>query len=340
MRAMVLEGRRQLAIKDVEKPQVDGSRVLIKLSRIGICGSDIHLWKSGEPKGMIMGHEFCGTIEDPGALKGKLKVGDRVTALPMNPCGKCTACKKGLFNICEIGMANAMGVGFPGAYTEYMALRSDLVRTLPDSISDDEAAMIEPAAVALRGVRQAGIKTGDKVLIIGGGIIGLLCAAWTRMSGASYIALSDINKQRMSKAKEMGDVDEVFDAKEDDIINNLVEASGGGFDVVLECTGSPTAIDTAVMAVKPAKRIILVGVSFVQPVCFNTLNILFKELDLKASCAYTDEFDICINLFAKKRINLERFISDTVGFADVQEAFKRLASKDTNDIKILIDPLK
>ncbi len=337
MRAIILEDVKKVLVKDIEKPQADKEKVLVKISKVGICGSDVHLWRSGEPRGMIMGHEFCGTVENPGALKGTLKKGDRVTSLPMNPCGKCASCKQGLFNICEIGMANAMGVGFSGAYAEYVLLRPDLIRKLPDRISDSEAAMVEPAAVALRGVRQAGIKIGDRVLVTGGGIIGLLSAAWARMAGASYIALTDINPQRIRKAQELGDASEVFNASEADLPKRLVEASGGGFDSVLECTGAPGGIDTAIQTIKTAHRIVLVGVSFTQPVGFNTLAILFKELDLKASCAYTDEFDLCINLFAEKRMDIARFVSNTVSFESAQESFERLSSGKTDDVKILLD---
>lgn len=133
MRAVILDGPQQFTVREVETPQADGNKVLIKINRVGICGSDLHMWRAGELKGLIMGHEFCGTVIDPGALKGSLKTGDRVTAFPMNPCGTCSACKMGMINMCETGMANIMGAGFPGAYGEYFAARPDMVKRLPDS---------------------------------------------------------------------------------------------------------------------------------------------------------------------------------------------------------------
>jgi len=338
VRALVFNGARQITVQEIEKPKLAGDQVLIKIALCGICGSDIHAWEAADDlKGLITGHEFSGMVEDPGPLAGSLKKGDRVTGLPMNYCGKCSACKKGLVNMCEIGPANIMGLGFPGAYAEYTALRADMIKRIPDGMGDNEAAMIEPAAVGFRAISLAEINPGDKVLITGGGVIGLLCAAWARISGASFVALTEVNKFRMGNAKKMGDVDEVFDAKDEQLIPNLMQASQGGFDKAIECTGLGTGIDAAVSVMKSGAKIVLVGLSFV-PVTFNTFAASMKELKLVTSFGYTDEdFSKTLELIAKKFIKAERFITDTVGYEGVQAAFERLKSPDCADIKILID---
>jgi L-iditol 2-dehydrogenase len=336
MRAVILEGPKTMVVREVPTPKSNGNKVLIKISKVGICGSDLHMWKAGELKGLIMGHEFCGTVVDPGCLQDTLKEGDRVTAFPMNPCGKCSACKVGMINMCESGMANIMGAGFPGAFAEYFLARPDMVRKLPDNIDDETATMIEPAAVALRAVYQAKIKPGDKVLITGGGIIGLLCANWARQAGASFIALTEVNQLRLNYAKKMGEADLVLDGRDENLIPKLMEASGGGFDVALECTGVTPGIDTSILTVKPSKRIVLVGVSFV-PVAVSTFMVFLKELELKGTAAYTDEFDICMDLIAKGKIKVKKYISDTVSMDGVQDAFERLSSGKTEDVKILIN---
>ena len=180
MLAVVIKGKRRLSVVETEAPRADGEKVIIKVSGVGICGSDLHAWDHGGMVGLIMGHELGGTVVDPGALKDSLKVGDRVTALPANPCGQCDPCKSGKPNLCVNMLAAAPGLTAPGAYAQFFASRPDMVRKLPDTVSDVEAALIEPTAVALHAIRLAGLKPGDKVLVTGGGIIGLLSAAWAR----------------------------------------------------------------------------------------------------------------------------------------------------------------
>jgi threonine dehydrogenase-like Zn-dependent dehydrogenase len=244
-----------------------------------------------------------------------------------------------LINMCESGMANIMGAGFPGAYAEYFLARPDMVRKLPDSLDDDLATMIEPTAVAMRAVYQAGIKPGAKVLITGGGIIGLLCASWARLAGAGTIVMTEVNPLRLEYARTKGEADEVLDGKDEQLLPKLMQLSGGGFDVALECTGVTQGIDTAIFTVKPSRRIVLVSVSFA-PVAISTFMIFLKELELKGTAAYTKEFDICMDLLAKHKIDVKKYISDTVSFAGVQEGFERLTSGKTSDVKILINPNK
>ncbi|NPV26552.1 MAG: alcohol dehydrogenase catalytic domain-containing protein [Firmicutes bacterium] len=250
MRAVKLVGKKQLATVETDTPKTDGNQVIIKVSRVGICGSDIHIWEKGERSELIMGHEFCGTVVDPGALKDTISVGDRVAVIPLNPCGKCGPCTSGQPKYCVNSLAASPGVTATGGYAEYYAARPYMVRKLPDEMSDDEAAMIEPTAVALRAVRLAGFKPGDKVLVTGGGIIGLLCAAWSRIYGASYLALTEANPLRVENALKMGDVDAVFDATDQQLVPKLIEATGGGFDHVLECAAVAPAVNTGIMALK------------------------------------------------------------------------------------------
>ncbi len=338
MQAVSIEGKKQLKVVETETPKSDGNKVIVEVAKVGICGSDLHLWENGDRIGLIMGHEFCGKVVDPGALKDTLKPGDRVTVLPLNPCGKCVNCKQGKVNLCINGLAASPGLTAPGAYAQYYAARPDMVRALPDEVSDAEATMIEPTAVALRAVHHAGVKPGDKVLVTGGGIIGLLCAAWARIAGASYIALTEANPNRAKKALEMGDVDEVFDAKDEELAKKLIVASKGGFDKALECAAVAPAVNTAIKALKFEGKLIIVGVNY-SPVPVSTLLTLLHELEVKGTIGYSPaEFDQTIELMAKKIIKTERFISKTVGLDEVQEAFEHLTSGETTDVKIVIQP--
>ncbi len=334
MRAATIAGKKQLVVKEVEKPRAENGKVLIKITNVGICGSDLHLWEKGDRLGLIMGHEFAGIVEDPGARRD-LKVGDRVTALPITNCGVCPSCQQGRIDEC----ANRLvGIYAPGAYTEYLAVRPDMVRKLPENVSELEGAMTEPTAVALHAVRLAGVRPGDKVLVTGGGIIGLLCAAWARIAGAGYIALTELNPARRENALKAGDADEVFDPADQELAKKLEEASHSGFDHAFECAAAPAAITTAIQALRKEGKLILLGVSY-SPTPIPTLPVLLKELELKGSFGYLpSEFDLAIELMAKKVINTERFVSKIISLGEIQEAFETLANGKGGEVKIIIRP--
>ena len=337
MRAVCLDGPKQLVVKEVDMPKADGEKVLVKVSDVGICGSDIHLWEQGQRIGLIMGHEFAGTVVDAGALKDSLKVGDRVTVLPLNPCGECEPCKKGNSKGCLNALAASPGITAPGAYAEYYLARPDMVRKLPDNISEEEATLIEPAAVALRAIRMSGIKPGDKVLVAGGGVIGLLSAAFARIAGASYIALTEANPLRGANAKEMGDVDQVFDATDEQLVAKLMQASGGGFDQCIDCVGIAPAINAGIMALKKGGKMMLLGINY-SPVPISGLMAVLKEIEYKGSIGYDQEFDMVMDLMNKGILKAARFISDTIDLEGVQGAFEKLSSGQYPDVKIVIKP--
>lgn len=336
MRVVVLEGPKKLSVVEKPTPQADGNKVIVKINKVGICGSDLHIWENGQRVGLVMGHEFSGTVVDAGLLKDSIKVGDRVTALPLDPCLKCVSCLKGNINMCLNPVATP-GIRADGAYAEYLACRPDMIRKLPNSISDDEATMLEPAAVTLRAVRSAGIKPGDKVLINGGGVIGLLSAAWARFAGASYIALTEANKPRGENAAKMGDIDAYFDATDPELLQKLLQGSGGGFDQAIDCTAVPSAIDTAVKTMNRGGRIVLSGISY-KPIPIDTLEAVRKELEFKGTIGYSHEFDKAIKLIESKCFNVERFISGSIELDAIQATFERLTSGLYPDVKILVKP--
>ena len=182
MKAAVLEDIKKFKITKVEPPKPDNNRVIIDIIKTGICGSDIHNWNAGEPKGLIMGHEFTGKIVNPGS-RIDLNIGDRVTALPISPCGHCEACETGNPQYCTETWTHAIGLSLdnPGGLTNRIAVRPDMVLKLPDNVTDEEGAMIEPTAVGLHAVHLADIRVGNKVLVVGGGIIGLVSAMFAKL---------------------------------------------------------------------------------------------------------------------------------------------------------------
>lgn len=341
MKAAILDDIKKFKIGDVEKPTPDNEKVIIDVIKTGICGSDIHNWDAGQPKGLIMGHEFTGKVVNPGS-RYDLKVGDRVTALPISPCGHCEACETGNPQYCPETWNHAVGLSLdnPGGLTATIAVRPDMVLKLPDNMKDEEGAMVEPTAVGLHAIHLADIRVGDKVLVVGGGIIGLVSAMFAKLEGAEFVAISETNEARGQKSVTLNVADDWFNAKDPNFLNNVMQKTESGFDIVIDCSGNTKAVESELMTVKPGGTIVLVGVSQ-KPIEFASIIAVMKELTIKGAIGYTkEEFKKCISLIANKKIDVMKFVDDIVPLTDVQKAYERLTSGTDSAVKIIVDPNK
>ena len=341
MKAAAIQDVKKFAIIDIPKPTPDNSKVIIEIIKTGICGSDIHNWVAGNPKGLVMGHEFTGKVIDKGS-RIDLNIGDRVTALPISPCGHCEACESGNMQYCSETWTHAIGLSLdnPGGLTDTIAVRPDMVLKLPDNVTDEEGAMIEPTAVGLHAIHLADIKVGDKVLIVGGGIIGLVSAMFAKLEGAEYVAISETNIARGKKSVALNVADEFFDAKDPNFIKNIYTKVPKGFDKVIDCSGNSKAVESGLMSVKAGGTIVLVGVSS-KPIEFLSVLAVMKELTIKGAIAYTkEEFKKCIELIANKKIDVMKFVDDIVPLEDTQKAYEKLTNGIDDAVKILVDPKK
>ena len=342
MKCVSLAGPKKLVVEDRKAQEGKEGYILIDVIKAGICGSDIHYWVSGEPKGLVMGHEFSGVVIDNGGSK-KFKEGDRVTALPISPCMTCDECKSGEYQICSKTWSEAIGltVNTPGGFGGRVLVREDMVRHLPNTVSFEVGAMIEPAAVGLRAANVSNVKKGDKCLVIGGGIIGLLTAEFLKLKGASYVALTETNEARGSKSVKLGAADEWFNALDPKLTEKLMTRTNGeGFDIVCDCCGNSPALSSGLMYTKPNGNLTLVGISLGMVQIPLVMGVM-KEVNIKGSIAYKrEEFDEVIELASKGKINLEKYIDDIVTLDDVQKAFERLTNGMDDAVKILIDPNK
>ena len=341
MKSVVLKNIKNLVVCDTENPPKAGDEVVVKVLKAGICGSDLHYFESFVIPNLVMGHEFCGEVVYPGC-RTDLKVGDRVTALPISPCNTCDACKSKNVQYCKSTWSDALGLSLshPGAFCEYLHVRSDMVIKVPDNVTDEEAAMVEPAAVSLHAVNLAKINENSKVLVVGAGIIGMLSLLFAKKMGAKMVAVSEANEERGNMAVKFNLADKFYDVKKEDTIANMLKDTEGGFDVVIECCGNSPAVTSSIVTVKEGGTIVLVGVSL-NPIEVPTALIVTKELKVLGAIAYTyEEFNDVINMLANKEISLKEFITDTVSLEGVNEAFERLISGKSKDIKILVDPSK
>lgn len=341
MKCVSLIDKRKFEITEMEEPEADNTNVVIEVKKSGICGSDIHYWDVGEPKGLVLGHEYSGVVIDPGSRED-LKVGDKVTALPISPCGKCPSCLTGNPQYCRETWTYATGLSLtnPGALAPKMKIRPDMVLKLPDNVSFEEGAMVEPVAVGLHAVHLADVKVGEKVLVIGAGIIGLVSAMFAKKEGASFVVISETNLERAKKAIDLGVVDKYYDATNPELIKEVMFDTEGGFDTVIECCGNSAAVTSALMMTRPGGQIVLVGVSL-GPIAIPTVVGVLNELTIKGAIAYTrEEFKTCIDLISNKQIDVMKFVDDIVSFEEVQKSYERLTSGKDSAVKILVDPNK
>lgn len=340
MKCVKIKDKKLFEVSEIEEPKQEENKVMIEVLKTGICGSDIHYWDLGQPAGLVMGHEFCGKVLYP-ADRSDLNVGDRVTALPISPCGHCEACLTGNPQYCLQTWNDAVGLSLtsPGGLTSKINVRSDMVYKVPDNISDEEVAMVEPTAVGLHAIHLADIKVGDNVLVIGAGIIGLVTAMFAKLEGASHVVISETNEARGKKALELGVCDS-FIHVDDKFMESVSKEAPNGFDVVMDCCGNSPAVSTGLSCVKPGGEVVLVGVSMEQ-ITIPSILAVTKEIVVKGAIAYTkDEFKTCIDLMSTKQIDVMKFLDKVLPLEETQAAYEELTSGVSPTVKIMIDPNK
>lgn len=339
MLAALLENNKLISLKEVPDPNNDGENVVIRVSKVGICGSDIHMWDIGEAmEGKLLGHEYCGVVADPGAFGSSFKIGDRVTSITTNPDFDCAYCNAGKDNLCE-GNNESPGSFTDGALSELFVARGDLVRKLPDTVSDDEAAMAEPISVALHAVRKARVKKGDKVLISGAGAIGAFIAQFAQYFGASKIDIVNRNTTRLERLKEIGVGTSHFDANMRGLSSALEESSDGGYDVFFDCIGIVDITNNFIDLIKKDGTLMLIGIDILNSTPIDLLTITLKEYHVVGCYAYTAaEFDEVLDIMATKKIDFRPYAGPTFTLANAQEAFQTASSRTTSTFKVFISP--
>jgi len=336
-----LEKKEDIKVCEIPDIENDENSVIINVLRAGICGSDINYWQKGSPKGLILGHEICAEVINPGN-SDDLEKGDRVAINPIEPCNSCNACDLGNINYCPESINNAYGFNLnkQGGFSEFMKVRKDTIVKVPSILSDEEVALIQPTATCLHMAHLADIKVGDKVLILGSGYIGQICGLFSKIEGASYVVIADSNIKKAEKSIKLGTCDQVVDAKDNKMCEKYIQITEGGFDVVIDACGNSAAVNNAIKVVRPGGTIILAGISF-RTVTLPSYEIIKKELNIKGSIGNTmDEFKTCIDLISQKRIDVLKFVDDVVGLDDINKAFKRLTNEKDTSIKILVNPNK
>ena len=306
--------------------------------KIGVCGSDIHVWHGKHPftsYPVTQGHEVSGEIAALGAGVENLEVGQKVTIQPQVVCGKCYPCRHGKYNLCET--LKVMGFQTTGVASEYFAVDAAKVTPLPQEMSFDEGAMIEPLAVAVHAVRKFGDMRGMRVAVLGAGPIGILVAQAAKGMGAESVLITDISDLRLEKARQCG-VDFCVNTCEADFGEALVSSFGPDkADVIYDCAGNNVTMGQAIRCARKGSTIILVAVfAGMAEVDLAVLND--HELDLNTTMMYRNEDYLeAIELVRAGKVDLKPLISKHFAFRDYAEAYRYIDENRETTMKVIID---
>ena len=328
----------EIMFREIPVPEAGPGQVLVKIMKIGICGSDIHVYHGKHPftkYPVTQGHEVSGEISALGEGVTGLRVGQKVTIEPQVVCGKCYPCRHGKYNLCE--ELKVMGFQTTGVASRYFAVDAAKVTPLPDEMSFDEGAMIEPLAVTVHAVHRAGDVAGLNIAVLGAGPIGILVAQSAKALGAKSVLITDVSDYRLEKARECG-VDFTCNTKHNDFGEAMVNAFGPDkADVIYDCAGNDITMGQAIKYARKGSTIILVAVyAGMANVDLAVLND--HELDLNTTMMYRHEDYVeAIRLVQEGKIHLHPLMSKTFPFEEYLKAYQYIDANRETTMKVLID---
>ena len=354
MKAALWYGKNDVRVEEIEEPKVVKGSVKIKVKWCGICGSDLHEYLGGPifiPVGqphplsgnvapVVLGHEFSGEVVEVGEGVSKFKAGDRVAVEPIVACGKCAACSEGKYNLCSsLGFHGLCGSG--GGFAEYTVFPVEFVHKIPDNMSYEQGALIEPMAVALHSIRVANFKTGDTALVLGSGPIGLATIECLKAAGARLVVVLQRKSVRQEYAKRAG-ADVVLDPNEVDVAAEVKKLTDGvGVDAAFETTGAEVGFNTGLDSIKFEGTLVITSI-WEKPMSFNPNVLVFQEKKVVGTLAYRHEFPATIAQMSDGRIKAQGYVTKKILLDDiVKEGFGALTGPEKKShVKIIITPDK
>jgi (R,R)-butanediol dehydrogenase/meso-butanediol dehydrogenase/diacetyl reductase len=335
VRVGLVTGPRRFELVEMPDPAPGPGSAVVEVGYCGVCGTDVHGYLSEQPyAAAICGHEYGGTVVAVGPDVGGVAVGDRVVLGTSAACGRCGPCRAGQASWCQSVFLDSIGRGpqapAHGGFAPYVAVPARRLVRLPDGVDDRDAALVEPATVALHALHRTPPRVGDTVAVQGCGPIGLLTIQWALASGAARVVAIEPHDARRNLAERLG--------AEAVAPGDASGALGAGADVVFECAGVPATVQRAVELVRRGGSVNLVGLasgtSTIDPGSW-----LVKEVTVVASLAYLrHEFDSTIDAVERARLNLRILADRTVGLGELPETMARLATDPTLAVKVLVDP--
>lgn len=343
MRAAIIKGTREMVIEERPSPSPNDEEVLIRIRASGICGSDVHGFDGRipdrRPPGLIMGHEAAGEVVEVGNGVRLWREGDRVAIDPQISCGICESCRRGWLHLCDnrINLGSSMNVFRDGTLCEYVALPELQIHSLPDDVSFNEGAMVEPASCAVHIFNRALLEVGSTVAIIGTGVIGLVAVQVARQMGVETLIAVDKSASRLEMASRFGADVLVDSSTEDPVERILAETGGAGVDAVVEAVGVKSTYDWCVRIVR--KRGAVMAFGYVdEQVPFPMRSLIFREVSVVGCTGFTYESDKVLALIGQGKIDVKPLITHEYALSDVQEAFETAADPATGAIKVIVVP--
>lgn len=333
MKAALFDGSNKFKIIDKDIPAINENEVLVKLSACGICGTDIKILagKSYSKPPVILGHEFCGQVVETGPAVEFIKAGDFVSVDPNISCGVCSFCRTGQINLCK--NLSAIGVNIDGGFAEYCAVPKKQCYPLNfDSIFN--AALMEPLSCALYGIQKADIKSGDDVIILGAGMIGIMMIKLCRLEGAGRIFVLEIDEVRRKYAR-ANVADLTFDPQEDKSMHELSQILPDGADVVIECVGAMETAKQAIDLAKRGGRIVYFGVAPKdEEVAIKPHKIFSKDLTISGSLLNPFTYSKARKLITNGKIDFDHLDIAKFPLDKINEAIQN--QKEKRDLKAMI----
>ncbi len=324
MKAAFYEGKKTIRIGECAPVEPGPSQVQIQVSHCGICGTDLHIYHGNMDhrvsSSQIIGHEMSGTITAVGKDVQGWAIGDRVTVRPLDYCGECPACKAGHSHICM--KLKFIGIDSPGAMQGIWTVPAHTLHRLPENLSLEQGALIEPIAVAAHDVRLGELKAGEYAVVQGGGPIGLLVALVAQLEGARVL-VTEVNPFRIALARELGlNVVNPMETDVVELVNN--ETGGAGADVVFEVSGSAAGAELMTKLPRTRGRIVIVAI-FAKPPQVDLFRFFWRELRLCGARVYEPEdFEKAIAIAASGKLPLDRVISKVLPLEELQKGFHEL----------------
>jgi len=343
MKAMLLSDYKQLEITQLPEPDIGPDEVLVRVKACGICGSDIHGFDGSSGRRippLVMGHEASGVVAQVGSNVADLAEGDRVTFDSMVSCGRCFFCRRGRANLCDDRRVLGVSCGDyrrHGAFAEFVAVPQHIVYKLPDALSFQHAAMVEPVSVAVHAAHLAPIRLGDTAVVIGTGMIGLLVVQTLKAAGCGEILAVDLADEKIELACRLGASAGLNPEQTDVQQEILARTAGRGADIAVEAVGATRPVQTAIETVRKGGSVVLVG-NLSPQVELPLQSVVTREITLYGSCASSNEYPACIEMLARGAVEVDPLITALSSLEEGPAWFDRLYGGEPGLMKVMLQP--
>ena len=343
MKALVLEAYNQLVYQDVPEPTIEPDEVMIQVKTCGICGSDVHGMDGSTGRRippLIMGHEAAGIITDVGSNVEDFQPGQRVTFDSTVYCGSCFYCRRGEINLCD--QRRVLGVSCDeyrqnGALAEYVAVPQQILHHLPQGVSFEHAAMVEPCSIALHAVDRMQISLNDTAVVVGAGMIGLLAIQALRLAGCGKIIALDIETEKFDLALQFG-ADFTLDSSQPEVVSEIKKLTDDrGADIVIEAVGITQTVKMALDSVRKGGSVTVIG-NLSPQVELPLQRLVAHEIALYGSCASQGDYPTCLDMIAREAIIVQPLISAIAPLGEGANWFQRLYQKEKGLLKVILVP--